>query len=172
MKKLVLPLVILVGTLAFWGASYILPQLLKEDSIKNAAGVYALVIAVLGIFLRQFLSVPGTDILRPREAHRYMSARQAIRRKMWTVVALSALASLCLWTFATLADQVNWTMWPRMTIGACISLGVYFLLAIARWISDLAQFSDSLRLKEQTRKYSEAVLKRLSDAAKNGAPQR
>jgi len=152
--------------------SYVLPQLLKEASIKNAAGVFALVLGLLGIFLRQFLATSGVDILRPREAQRYTAARQAIRSRIWIVVALSAIASLGLWTAATLADQINWTSLPRMLVGACISLGVYFLLAIARWISDWAQFSDSLRLKEQTRKYSEAVLKRLSEAAKHSSPQR
>ena len=172
MKKLILPLVLLFGTTAFWGVSHVFPQILKEDSIKTAAGVYALVAAMLGIFLRQFMSVSGTDVLRPREALRYMSARQTIRRKMWAIIVMSALASACLWTFATLSDQITWNVWPRLLVGACIALGVYFLLAIARWLSDLAQFSDNLRFKEQTRKYSEAVLKRLAEAAKHGAPQR
>lgn len=172
MKKIILPLVLLVGTLAFWGASYVLPQLLKEESIKTGAGVYALVGAMLGVFLRQFMAVSGTDVLRPREAQRYMSARQTIRRKMWAVVAASTIASACLWALATLSDQLTWNAWLRLLVGACLALGVYFLIAIASWLSDLAQFSDNLRLKEQTRKYSDAVLKRLADAAKHSAPQR
>lgn len=172
MRKFVLPLIVLLGTSAFWGLSYVFPQLLHEESIKRAAGLYALVVGLLGIFLRQFLSSQATEILRPREAERYMGARAKIRKKIWTVVACSSLAFLCLWTLATMADEITWNLAPRLIVGVCISAGVYLLLAIARWISDWAQFSDSLRLKEQTRKYGEAVLKRLAEASKQGLHSR
>lgn len=172
MRKFVLPLVVVLGTSVFWGLSHAFPQLLHEESIKSAAGLYAFVAALLGIFLRQFLSTQATDILKPREAERYMGARARIRAKIWVVVACSALASLCLWTLANLADKITWINGARLLVGLCISIGVYLLLAIARWISDWAQFSDSLRLKEQTRKYSDAVLKRLADASKQGLPSR
>lgn len=173
MNRYYLPGILICGTLIYSGLAAIFPDLIAPESIKRAAGVYGGVIALLLIFLRQFLSFQGTDALKLREAERFNAVRSRIRQKIWMVVALCSLGFILLWGTGLVVDTIDSKSMVAGITGFFVSLALYLALAVAKWISDLAAFSDNLRLKEHARKYSEGVLKRLAEAGKNGTqPQR
>ena len=173
MNRYYLPGILIFGTLIYSVLAATFPDLISPESIKRAAGVWGVVIALLLIFLRQFLSFQGTDALKLKEAERFAAVRHRIRQKIWLVVALCGFGFVFLWGTGSVADTIESKKMVAGIAGFLVSLALYLALAVAKWISDLAAFSDNLRLKEHARKYSEGVLKRLAEANKSGTqPQR
>ncbi|WP_429352587.1 hypothetical protein [Paraburkholderia sp. 32] len=159
-------MLIVMGAAAFAALAPYFPELLSGKTVKYFAAIFGLLATILSVFFSQLNSTTGVGVLSSREMERYTVARVDIRKRFWLVIGLCFSCSVLMWILSEAPISDN----PRINgavIGFLLFVGVTYLLVVARWINDLSAFADRMRLIEQQRKEHEAVIKRLTDAAKS-----
>jgi hypothetical protein len=156
---------IAVFTAMFFGISTVVPALHEPAAIKYLSGLFGVVTVLLMLFFRQLNTVTGVGTLSGREMERYTVMRGSIRRRFWTVLALSTVCSVIMWILSESA-VAQAASWLPLAVGFILAVGLSYTLVVLAWINDLAAFADELRLREQRKQEKENVIKRLNDAKK------
>lgn len=168
MRKHIRILIAVLGSLAFTGVSSLFPAMLERESIRLLLAIYGAVSVLLLLFYRRLHATTGAGALEVRQLERFTMRRSVIRGRMWTVALFSTLCACALWLLSLFATSDGSRIWFSLSVGFFASVGVAYCLTIIRWIIDLDDFSDKLRLMQEKRSQEEAMMKRLSD--RNGAP--
>lgn len=166
MRRHLRVLIVIAGAALFVGISELFPAVLRPDSIRVGSGVFVAVSALLLLFYRRFNAVTGVGSLNFREMERFTMRRAVIRSRMWIVAGSSTLCALALWVMSEFAASLSGAIWFPLAVGSLLSVGVVYCLTVARWIIELDEFSDRLRLAQERKASEEAMLKRLSDGKK------
>ncbi|KIP13474.1 putative membrane protein [Burkholderia sp. MSHR3999] len=165
MKPISRLLLIVLVTAAFSLVAWQFPGILSKDAVRYLSAIFVGVTSVLTVFFTQMNNVTGVGILTGREMERYVAVRSGIRSRFWFVLAVCVASSFIMWILSTKrVSSIDYIQ--GLAVGFLVGVGLNYLLVVLRWINDLWEFADQLRLIEQRKRDQETALKRLADAAK------
>jgi hypothetical protein len=159
-------ILILLGATAFAAMAHYFPAVISGKAVKYFSAVFGAVATLLSVFFSQLNATTGVGVLSSREMERYTAARAGIRKRFWLVIGICLACSVLTWVLSETHISRNAAV-DGFAVGFLVFVGISYLLVVARWINDLSGFADQMRLIEQQRKEHEAMMKRLTDAAKN-----
>lgn len=157
-------LLLLLTPFVFWGAWYIVPDLLGSTGLRFLSGIVT-VLWGLEFWFFQRLSALSPEGLTSRESDRLLYRLAQIRRRIWWIGGIGLASALCIWLLVELQLPIVSPIYAAM-VGVLFGISLSYLILIPGWVNETQQFVDRVRRDEQLAKRRAETAKLLKDTNK------
>lgn len=157
MLKALRLLTLFVTPLLFWGAYYVVPNLLDREGIKWLAGIVTILWGLEFYLFQRLTVVSAVDGLSSREHERLVHRLASIRRRIWWIGGVGLFCSLLIWVFAYMQLPAASPVYAAM-VGVLFGISLSYLILIPGWVNESQHFIDEVKRQDVlTKKRAETV---------------
>lgn len=164
MLKVLRLLTLLVTPLVFWGAWYVVPDVLDAQGLRWLSGVVTVLWGLEFYFFQRLGAVSSVDGLSSREHERLVLRLASIRRRVWWIGGIGLACALIIWLLAALQLPTSSPLYAA-AVGVLFGISLSYLILIPGWVNESQNFIDEVRRQD-------VLAKRRADTAKNLQPSK
>lgn len=150
-------LLLLFTPLVFWGAWYVVPEMLNGQGLRWFSGLVTILWGLELLFYQRLGDVSKVDGLSSREHERLVMRLAAIRRRVWWIGGVGLFSALTIWLLAMLQLPATSPFFAA-AVGVLFGISLSYLVLIPAWFNESQNFIDEVRRQDVlSKKRAESV---------------
>ena len=154
---------LVLPTLLFWAAWYVLPALVEPASLRWFSGIVTVLWALEFYFYQRLSGLSTLPGLSSRERDRLHLRLSEIRSRVWRVGAVGLVCSAALWVLAAMNLPATSSLFAALA-GFLVGVSLSYLAVIPRWLDELQRFQDEVQQQHMVEQKRAEVLKTFNGA--------
>lgn len=162
MLKALRLLTLLITPLVFWGAWYVVPNILDAQGLRWLSGIVTVLWALEFYFFQRLSVVSSVDGLSSKEHERLVLRLASIRRRVWWIGGIGLACALLMWLMAAMQLPASSPIYAALA-GVLFGISLSYLILVPVWVNESQGFIDEVRRQDVLAKKRAETLKTLRD---------
>lgn len=147
MFKVLRLLTLLITPLVFWGAWYVVPDLLDAQGLRWLSGIVTILWGLEFYFFQRLGGVSAVDGLSSKEHERLVLRLASIRRRVWWIGGIGLACALLIWLMAAMQLPASSPIYAAL-VGILFGISLSYLILIPGWVNESQGFVDEVRRQD------------------------
>ncbi|MBP6894316.1 MAG: hypothetical protein KBC94_07830 [Pseudacidovorax sp.] len=157
-------LTIFLTPLVFWGAWYVVPDLLAASGLRWLSGIVTVLWGLELWFFQRLSGLGPQEALSSRENERLVYRLASIRRRVWWIGGIGLVCAVAIWLLVELQLPTSAPIYAAM-VGVLFGISVSYLILIPGWVNESQAFIDEVKRQEVLKKRRDEAAKVLTGGA-------
>lgn len=157
--------IILTMPVLLWAGWRVAPELISIANMRYLGAIFALVWVIAFHFLTKTADLSSLSGLSGHEYEKLVLRLAHIRQRVWWIGGIALTCAVLVWFIGSLPEASASPLAP-LSVGFLVGVGLSYLLVLPGWFNELYAFMDTIRVRNERNKRTEAVLRQISDGRK------